>query len=122
VEILLGSAAGEAGARAIVNQRLAVPAHFDVEVYAAFRRLFRRGVVDRARLGRSAALLAAFPAERVALTPLLSEAHRLAERVSAHDAFYVALARARGNELVTADALLAEAAAGLARVRVIAAE
>jgi predicted nucleic acid-binding protein len=82
--------------------------------------LFRRGLVERRRLDRSAALLAAFGAERVALTPLLPEAHRLAERLSAPDAFYVALARARGSELLTTDARLAEAATGLARVRLIA--
>ena len=38
---------------------------------------------------------------------------------SVRDAFYVALARARDAELLTADAALARAARGVARVRLI---
>lgn len=64
-------------------------------------------------------LLRLFGAERVALPPLLGEAHRLADRMSAADAFYVALARLRDCELLTADAPLAHAAAGSARVRLV---
>ena len=63
--------------------------------------------------------LIALAAERVALAPLLPEVHRLADRLSAADAFYVALARARGVPLLTADAALARAASGIADVQLV---
>ena len=44
---------GRAAAAIVANERLIVPAHFDAEVYAAFRRLFRRKLVDRARVEAS---------------------------------------------------------------------
>ena len=113
------SSRGRAAAAIVANERLIVPAHFDAEVYAAFRRLFRRGLVDRARLDLITSRLIALAAERVALAPLLPEAHRLADRLSAADAFYVALARARGVTLLTADAALARAATGLAEVQLV---
>ena len=59
-------------------------------------------------------------AERVALSALLLEAHVLADRVSATDAFYLALARARGVELFTTDAHLAQGGGTLAQIRLIA--
>jgi predicted nucleic acid-binding protein len=104
----------------ISKERLAVPAHFDAEVYSAFRRHFRQGLLTRLELDRVAAQLARLAAERVALPWLLADAHVLADRFSAGDAFYVALARARGIELWTADARLERAATQLARVRLIA--
>jgi predicted nucleic acid-binding protein len=103
-----------------VNERLAVPAHFDAEVYSAFRRHFRQGLLARKDFDRVSAHLAKLAAERVALPPLFAEAHVLADRLSAADAFYVALARVRRIELWTADALLERGAAGLAKVRLIA--
>jgi predicted nucleic acid-binding protein len=48
------------------------------------------------------------------------DAHVIADRVSAADAFYVALARVRRIELWTTDAGLERGAAGLANVRLIA--
>ena len=96
-----------------------MPAHFDAEVYSAFRRQFRQGLLSRAELDRVVPRLASLVAERVALPPLLADAHVLAERLSAGDAFYVALARVRRIELWTADARLDRAAAGLAKVRLI---
>jgi len=59
-------------------------------------------------------------AERVPLLPLLAAAHVLADRLSAGDAFYVALARVRRIELWTADARLERAVAGFVKVRLIA--
>ena len=118
--MLAESATGIAGARLIANERLAVPAHFDTEVYAAFRRHFRQGLLARARLELIVSRLAALAAERVALPPLLREAHALADRLSAADAFYVALARTRKIALLTADARLAQAGADVARIRLVA--
>jgi len=113
------SARGSVAAAMIGSERLIVPAHFDAEVYAAFRRLFRRSLVDHARLDFITSRLIALAAERVALPPLLPEVHRLADRFSVADAFYIALARARRVELLTADAALARAASGLADVQLV---
>jgi len=104
----------------LANERLAVPAHFDADVYSAFRRAFRRGLLKRAELDRMSANLVDLAAERVALPPLLAVADALADRLSAGDAFYVALARIRRIELWTADVRLERGAAGLAKVRLIA--
>ena len=113
------SSTGSTAAAMVANERLIVPAHFDAEVYAAFRRLFRRKLVDRVRLDLITSRLIALAAERVALAPLLPEVHRLADRLSATNAFYVALARARGAQLLTADVALARAASGLADVQLV---
>jgi len=104
----------------LAGERLAVPAHFDAEVYSAFRRHFRQGLVTRRQLDRVSADLVTLAAERVGLSPLLGEAHVLADRLAVGDAFYVALARIRRIELWTADGRLARGAAGLAKVRLIA--
>src|SRR2546428_3566058 len=119
VDMLGESARGSRAAAMVANERLIVPAHFDAEVYAAFRRLFRRKLVDRSRLDFITSRLIGLAAERVALPPLLPEVHRLADRFSAADAFYVVLARARRVELLTADAALARAASGLADVQLV---
>jgi predicted nucleic acid-binding protein len=103
----------------MVYERLAVPAHFDAEVYSAFRRHFREGLLTRRELDRVTADLVRLAAERVALPPLLADAHVLAERLSAGDTFYVALARVRRIELWTANARLARSAADIAKVRLI---
>ena len=111
---------GAIAASTIANERLVVPAHFDVEVYGTFRRLFRQGKLSRGRFDGIVVRLARLAAERVALSALLLEAHVLADRVSATDAFYIALARVRGIEFVTTDAHLAHGAGTLAQVRLIA--
>jgi predicted nucleic acid-binding protein len=117
--MLAESATGALAAAAIANERLVVPAHFDAEVYGTFRRLFRRKLVDRSRLDFITSRLIGLAAERVALPPLLPEVHRLADRLSAADALYVALARARRVELLTADAALESAAGALADVQLV---
>ena len=103
----------------IESERGTVPAHFDAEVYAAFRRHFRQGLVDRDRLEFVARRLPSLPVERVSLTSLLWEAHLLADRLSSSDAFYVALARLHDCELVTSDGRLARDAFDLAHIRLI---
>ncbi|MDQ2913335.1 MAG: type II toxin-antitoxin system VapC family toxin [Chloroflexota bacterium] len=118
--MLAETAAGAIAAATIANERLVVPAHFDVEVYGTFRRLFRHGKLTRGRFDATVVRLARLAAERVALSALLLEAHVLADRVSAADAFYVALARARGVELLTTDAHLAQGGGTLAQIRLIA--
>ncbi len=117
---MVGSKTGGTAAELLVNERIAVPAHFDAEVYSAFRRHFRLGLLTRRQLDRVSSNLLSLAAERVALPPLLADAHMLADRLSTGDAFYVALARTRRIELWTADARLERGAAGLAKVRLIA--
>src|SRR3989442_239189 len=73
VEMLAESETGVVAAAAIAEERLIVPAHFDVEVYAAFRRLFRRKLVDRSRLDFITSRLIGLAAERVGLPALLPE-------------------------------------------------
>jgi predicted nucleic acid-binding protein len=98
---------------------IAVPAHFDVEVYAALRSLDRRRMLAPGALDRIVPLLARFRAERVPLARLLATAHALGTRFSARDSFYVALADRLRGELVTADRALAGSASTLVRVRLI---
>jgi predicted nucleic acid-binding protein len=111
---------GAAAGAVIGDERLVVPAHFDVEVYGTFRRLFRGGKLNRGRFDAIVVRLATLAAERVALSGLLLQAHVLADRVSATDSFYIALALARGLSLVTTDAHLARGGATLADIRLIA--
>jgi len=119
--MLAETTTGAVAAATIAKERLVVPAHFEVEVYGTFRRLFRNGKLSRGRFDAIVLRLASLAAERVALSALLPEAHVLADRVSATDAFYVALARSRGVELLTTDAHLARGAEALAQVRLVAA-
>src|SRR5256712_13542562 len=98
--MLAESETGVVAAAAIAEERLIVPAHFDFEVYAAFRRLFRRKLVDRSRLDFITSRLIGLAAERVALPALLPEVHRLAHRFSPAAALYHVLARARQGEVL----------------------
>ena len=118
--MLADSRTGVAAAAAVANERIVVPGHFDVEVYGTFRRLFRQRRLTRGRFDAVVVRLARLAAERVGLSGLLLEAHAIADRVSATDAFYIALARARDVELLTTDAHLARGAGRLARIRLIA--
>src|SRR5438128_2744123 len=110
---------GRIATDAIGEQPITVPTHFDAEVYRGLRRLVRRGFWSRSRLDAAVPVLAEFIAERVPLQPLLLPAHRLGDRFSAPDSFYVALTRAYEGELVTCDARLARAAADVIRVRLV---
>jgi len=104
---------------AIGGQPMSVPAHFDAEVHRGLRGLARRGFLSKPRLEAAVRLLAEFIAERVPLQPLLMPAHRLGDRISAPDSFYVALTQAYDCEFITCDARLARATADVIRVRLI---
>jgi len=116
---LAGSKIGLAAASLLANERLSAPAHFDAEVYSAFRRHFRQGLMSLPDLDRIVNRLVTLAVERVALPSLLGVAHSFADQLSAADAFYVALARLRRLELVTSDARLVSAAARLTQVRLV---
>lgn len=87
-----------------------VPSHFEADAYAGLRRMFFRRQITRENVDEATARLGRMDAERVALAPLLPAALALFDRASAHDVFYMVLARSRGVTLVTSDRPMAEAA------------
>ena len=93
---------------------VAAPAHLDAEVLSALARLQRAGQLSRAAERMDA--LAAFGARRWPLQPLLSPAWALLDRIPTRDALYVALAASLDATLITTDARLRRAAAGLVAV------
>jgi len=104
---------------ALRGQELRVPAHFDAEVFAAVRRLARRGLVDAERAHLALLRCARLAAERVPLLPLFPDAFSLRDRFGAADVFYAVLARSLSATLVTSDAALARAARGYVDVRYV---
>jgi predicted nucleic acid-binding protein len=92
------------------NRPVVVPAHFEADAYAGFRRMVSAGRIERGKLTRALADLADLVHERFPLPPLLDGAYRLFDQVGAHDAFYVVLARAHEAPLLTTDGGLARAA------------
>lgn len=101
------------------GRMLAVPAHFDAEVYRVLRAYDRARVLPRGGLDRLVPALRRLNAERVALAVLVDRAHALGPRFSASDAFYVALAAAAQGELITRDRRLAQACLGLVAARLV---
>ena len=93
---------------------VATPAHLDAEVLSALACLQRAGRLSRAAERMDA--LAAFGARRWPLQPLLSPAWALLDRIATRDALYVALAASLDATLITTDARLRRAAAGLVAV------
>ncbi|WP_249667361.1 type II toxin-antitoxin system VapC family toxin [Cellulomonas fengjieae] len=95
---------------------LHAPAHIDVEVLSALRRLAQRGTLTEGRARGAVDDLADLPLTRYEITPLLRRSWELREQVSAYDAPYVALAEALGATLVTRDARLARTSGHAARI------
>jgi predicted nucleic acid-binding protein len=93
---------------------VAAPAHLDAEVLSAMGRLARAGQLTRAAERLEA--LATFRARRWPLQPLLAPAWKLADRIAVRDALYVALAASLEATLITTDARLRRAAAGIVTV------
>ena len=117
----LATDAGERVRERLLGELVTVPAHFDIEGLSALRQLLRGRRLDLARTAQALEHIALLNAERVPLAPMLAEAFALRDRFSAHDAFYVVLARRRVATLATADSRLARAAAGHAKVVLVAA-
>lgn len=90
-----------------------MPAHFEADVYSGLRRAVFQGLIPRTQLAAAITKVQNMPGERVPLAPLIPFAYELFDRVAAHDAFYVALARLRGAPLLTADGPLARSAEAL---------
>jgi predicted nucleic acid-binding protein len=93
---------------------MAAPAHLDAEVLSALGRLKRAGQL--ARGPERVEALAAFPARRWPLRPLLLPAWRLVDRIATRDALYVALAVSLDAILITSDGRLRRGAAGIVTV------
>lgn len=109
VELLLRSEAGQDVEQQLRGSTVAVPAHFDAEVFSAMGRLARGGEIEEARVEIGLDQIARAPFRRYAVAPLLQEAWSLRHNLSLRDALYVVLAHRLGAALLTADSRLSRA-------------
>lgn len=109
VEYLLQTSIGRRVATIVERDTLACPELLDAEVLSVLRREVLAGRLSERRANEAVSDLGVWGVERVAHRQLLDEAWSLRARVTAYDALYVALARARRAPLVTADGALARA-------------
>jgi predicted nucleic acid-binding protein len=121
VELLLGTAEGEAVARRIADPELSlhVPHLVDLEVVQALRRYVREREIDASDARLMLGELRALDLQRHAHEPLLDRVWALRSNLTAYDAVYVALAEALDAVLVSCDRRLARAPGGSARVEYI---
>ena len=98
---------------------LHAPAHLDVEVLSALRRLAQRGTLTEGRARGAVDDLVDLPVSRYDVTPLLRRSWELREQVSAYDAPYVALAEALDATLITRDGRLASTSGHAARIEAV---
>ncbi|GIJ00029.1 putative nucleic acid-binding protein [Sediminihabitans luteus] len=94
---------------AIAGHDLVAPALVDTEVLSALARLERAGAITAAEAERAVEAWAIVPCDRLETSSLVPEIWRLHTTLRVADAHYVALARALGAPLLTADARLARA-------------
>jgi predicted nucleic acid-binding protein len=120
VDLLLSTrnAARVAAALAAESEAHA-PELVEPEVLAAVRRWLSRGWLAPDAAHRAVDELGELRLVRHAHSPLRSQMWALRDRCSPYDACYVALAEALGAELVTTDARLGRAAAGLIEVTAV---
>ena len=109
VEYLLKTPLGLAVADTLENASLVAPELIDAEVLSALRQGVLRGVIEETRTLIVVESLAHWPVDRVSHRTLAPIAWQRYHNVSAYDAFYVAVARAYGLPLLTADGRLARA-------------
>jgi predicted nucleic acid-binding protein len=115
VDLICGFPAAEPFHGALVTATaLAAPAHLDAEVLGALGRLERAGRLTRG--AERVEALATFGATRWPLPPLLAPAWALADRIALRDALYVTLTASLDAVLITTDARLRRAAAGIVAV------
>jgi predicted nucleic acid-binding protein len=109
IELLLQTAPGAQLTKLVADFRLAVPAHFEIEVLSALGRLARQRVVQDVEVARYLDLLESSPFERFPSHLLLRDAWALRANVALRDAPYIVLARRLACPLITADARLSRA-------------
>jgi len=111
VELLLGTNRGRSIAARIEDPEISlhVPHLLDVEVLQALRRYVRDGELDRDSAVAAIADLHTLDLERHSHEPLTDRVWELREKLTAHDAVYVALAEVLGTRVLTCDARLARA-------------
>lgn len=98
---------------------LHAPAHLDVEVLSALRRLAQRGTLTDGRARGAVDDLVDLPVSRYDVTPLLRRSWEIREQVGAYDAPYVALAEALDATLITRDGRLARTTGHTARIEAV---
>ena len=103
LEWLMGGSRGEAVGAAIEGEDVHAPAHLDVEVAQATRRLARNAIITPARGKAMMELLAEAPIRRIPVKSLLPRIWDLRGGLTAYDAAYVALAEALPAPLLTFD-------------------
>jgi predicted nucleic acid-binding protein len=111
LELLLGTAAGDAVANRLVEERgFAAPELLPCEVLAVLRRDERRGMLTGPRAAAALQDLEDMPVTLFSTRPLVPRAWELRHNYSAADAMYVVLAEALSESLLTGDRGLACAA------------
>jgi predicted nucleic acid-binding protein len=109
VEYLLQTPLGLRVAPLIEDADVIAPELLDAEVLAVLRREVLAGRLAERRAAEAISDLRDWGVERLPHKMLLDAAWKLRENVTAHDALYVAAARARRATLVTADGPLSRA-------------
>lgn len=109
VELVLRSEIGLDVEHRLRGTTVAVPAHFDAEVFSALGRLARGGEIEEGRVEFGLAQIARAPFRRYAVAPLLRDAWSLRHNLSLRDALYVVLTRRLDATLLTADSRLSRA-------------
>ena len=109
VELLLQTSRAAAVAHAVAGQDMVAPDLLNAEVLSVLRRMEQRGIVTPARAAQAVVDLTRAPLRRLPTLPLLADTWALRANVTPYDACYVALARALGSSLVTADVRLSHA-------------
>ena len=99
---------------------LHAPAHVDLEVLSALRRLAAAGRLSPARATAAVEDFLDVPLVRHGLEPLAARVWALHAHVSPYDAAYVALAEALGTAVLTCDGRLAGAHGHAVPVEVVA--
>ncbi len=124
VELLLGSARGEAVVAGLADVHGASDLHapdlVDVEVAQVLRRLEGAGSLLEARARGAIELLSRLPVTRHPARALLPRVWALREDLTAYDAMYVALAEALHAPLLTCDERLGRAPGHGAEIVVVA--
>ncbi len=106
VDLLVGSALGDAVRRRLEDHELHAPAHFDAEVLSALGRLHRAGKLSANEVARRLVQVVAAPIRRHELVSLLDGAWERRHAIRLVDGLYVALAARLECPLLTTDAAL----------------